>query len=186
MKVAAQSLALLVLIGTTAVANAKPPPKAAAEPPAAECAAAGPLPAAWSGQAYAIDANTLGGVGLKPHIRLWGIQAPELRGAAKEETVAGMRARATLEDLLSKSDHKLKCRIAKFDGECRVVAQCSLDAGADSIDVAGAMIASGMAYGFDLDEALSWEPKASQRYADAEFEARKAKRGLWPVWLGDR
>src|SRR5262245_18023758 len=101
MKQSAVPLALLVLVGMAAGADAKPPPKAAPEPPAAECAPAGPLPAAWSGQAYATDGDTLAGVGLKAHIRFWGIQAPELRGGAKEETVAGMRARATLEYLLS-------------------------------------------------------------------------------------
>ena len=44
----------------------------------------------------------------------------------------------------------------------------------------------GMDATFSLEETLSWEPKASQRYADAEFEARKQRRGLWPVWLGER
>lgn len=194
MKRAPLPLAFLLLAATTASVDAKPPPKAADPPPpkaapespgSAECATSGPLPDSWSGQAYAIDGGTLAGVGLKAHIRIWGIQAPELRDAARNETIAGMRARATLEDLLSRSDHKVKCRIAKLDRDCKAVAQCSLDAGADSIDVGGAMIASGMAYGFSLEETLSWEPKASQRYADAEFEARKQRRGLWPLWLGE-
>jgi endonuclease YncB( thermonuclease family) len=48
------------------------------------------------------------------------------------------------------------------------------------------MIAGGMAYGFELDDALPWESRAGQRYADAEFEARKGRRGLWPAWLGDQ
>ena len=196
MKRTALPLALLLLAATAASPDAKPPPKAAVDlpPPKAapesaastERATSGPLPENWSGQAYEIDGDTLGGVGLKPQIRIWGIQAPELRDGAKNETVAGTRARATLEDLLSKSDHKLKCRVAKFDRDCKAVAQCSLDAGAASIDVGGAMIASGMAYGSSLEETLSWEPKASQRYADAEFEARKQRLGLWPVWLGER
>jgi endonuclease YncB( thermonuclease family) len=209
MKTATLPLALL-LLATTSVVHAKPPPSksaaeatparpAAAEPTAAptgapigapigadDCAGAGPLPGTWSGVAYAIDGGTLAAVGLKPHIRLWGIQAPELRDGAKAETVPGMRARAELEDILSKSDHKLRCRPLRHDRQCRVVAHCTLDAGADSIDVGGAMIASGMAYGFSLDEVPSWEPKASQRYADAEFEARKQRRGLWPVWLGEK
>jgi endonuclease YncB( thermonuclease family) len=164
----------------------------AARPAAAEttvgndCAGVGPVPDTWSGVAYAIDGATLTAVGLKPHIRLWGIQAPELRDGANQETVAGMRARAALEDILSKPDHKLRCRIARLDRSCRLVAHCLLDAGADSIDLGGAMIASGMAYGFSLDDTLASEPKASQRYADAEFEARKQRRGLWPQWLGEK
>ena len=188
-------LALLFLAAPLSGVGAKQPPKPVADAPVVKPAAAdtkasndctGPLPDNWSGVAYAIDGNTLAGVGLKPHIRVWGIQAPELRDGARQETIPGMRARAALEDLLSKSDHKLKCRATRLDPSCRIVAHCTLDAGADSIDVGGAMIAGGMAYGFSLDETPSWEPKASQRYADAEFEARKQRRGLWPVWLGEK
>ena len=107
----------------------------------------GALPATWNGQVYAIDGYTLAAVGLKPHIRLWGIQAPELRDGAKAESVAGMRARAALEDLLEQSTHKVKCRASKFDRDCHVVAQCSLD-DAQAGDIGGALIAAGMAYGF--------------------------------------
>lgn len=145
----------------------------------------GALPANWAGQVYAIDGDTLAGVGLKPRIRLWGIQAPELRDGAKAESVAGMRARATLEDLLEQSDHKVKCRTTRFDRDCHIVAQCSLDA-AQPGDIGGALIAAGMAYGFSLDETLPWESRASQRYATAEAEARKQRRGLWKDWLGER
>jgi endonuclease YncB( thermonuclease family) len=197
MKSTALPLALVLLAALAASSNAKQPPKpavetAAAKPAAAgpaagsECAAMGALPDSWSGVAYAIDGSTLAAVGLRPNIRLWGIQAPELRNDGREETVAGMRARAMLEDLLAKSEHKLKCRLTRFDHHCRAVAHCLLDAGADAIDVGGAMIAGGMAYGFSLDEPMAWEPKAAQRYADAEFDARKERRGLWPVWLGER
>src|SRR5215467_3322654 len=192
MKAASIVLLLAVVSAFAAQALAQqskrppPPPPPLADSDRPDCTAMGALHEAWSGAAYAIDGDTLVGVGLKPPIRLWGIQAPELRDGAKNDTVQGMRARAALEDLLGKSDHKLKCRVARFDRECRVIAQCSLDAGADSIDVGGAMIASGMAYGYLLAETLPWEPKASQRYADADFEARKARRGLWPMWLGEK
>jgi endonuclease YncB( thermonuclease family) len=63
----------------------------------------GALPPSWDGQAFAIDGHTLGAVGLKPQIRIWGIQGPELRDAASIERVAGMRARAALEDLLEQA-----------------------------------------------------------------------------------
>lgn len=183
----------LALLAGTAIAQTKPPaaPAAPATAPAAApakpaaCASAGALPQTWSGQAFAIDGETLGGTGLKAPLKLWGLQAPVLRDRDKLESVAGMRARATLEDLLARADHKVKCRIARFDSDCRMVAQCALDE-AQPIDLGGAMLASGVAWGHELDEPLSWEPRASQRYADAEFEARKARKGLWPVWLGEK
>jgi endonuclease YncB( thermonuclease family) len=182
-------LAFLLLAATTAGVNAQQPrrtPAPAAEPAKADCAQQGELPKAWQGQAFALDGNTLAGVGLKPQIRIWGIQVPELRDKQTgQETVPGMRARAALEDLLAKADRKLKCRAIKFDGSCHVVAQCSLD-DPQAGDLGGALIAAGMAYGFHLDDTLPWEPRAGQRYADAEVEARKAKRGLWPVWLGEK
>jgi len=184
--------ASLALLAGTAVAQTKPPaapvaPAAPAATPAkpAACASAGALPQNWSGQAFAIDGETLGGTGLKAPLKLWGLQAPVLRDRDRIESVAGMRARATLEDLLARADHKVKCRIARFDSDCRMVAQCALDE-AQPIDLGGAMLASGVAWGHELDEPLSWEPRASQRYADAEFEARKARKGLWPVWLGEK
>lgn len=181
-------LVLFLLAATAAGANAQQArraPAEAAEPARAECAQQGELPKAWQGQAFAIDGNTLAGIGLKPQLRIWGIQTAELRDKQTgQETVPGMRARAALEDLLAKSDHKLKCRPAKFDRACHIVVQCSLD-DAQAGDLGGALIAAGMAYGFELD-ALPWEQRAGQRYADAEFEARKARRGLWPIWLGEK
>lgn len=180
LRVTAVAASLLLPASTQAQSQRRAP----ADPPPSECTAQGALPKEWSGVAYPIDGDTLAGVGLKPHIRLWGIQAPELLDQSKAESVAGMRARAALADLLSGSDHKISCRIQKFDRECHVVAHCTLHDGVMPIDLGGALIASGMAYGAHLDETLPWEPKASQRYSTAEFEARKNKRGLWPTWLG--
>jgi endonuclease YncB( thermonuclease family) len=189
---ASLALALVALAATTAGATAqqprRPPPETADQAKAdkAECVPQGELPKAWQGQAFAIDGTTLAGIGLKPHLRLWGIQTAELRDKQTgQETVPGMRARAALADLLAKSDHKLKCRPIKFDRTCHLVAQCSLD-DAQAGDLGGGLIAAGMAYGFLLDDLPAWEPRAGQRYADAEFEARKAKRGLWPMWLGEK
>ena len=166
-------------------AIAQPAPRKTASSDVPDCAAMGALPATWDGQAYAIDGNTLAGVNLKPHVRIWGIQAPELRDATKAESVAGMRARAALEDLLEESGHKVKCRPTKFDSSCRIVAKCTLD-DARGGDIGGAMIAGGMAYGVNLDETLPWEARASQRYATAEAEARKQRQGLWKEWLGEK
>ncbi|MFO1162513.1 MAG: thermonuclease family protein [Reyranellaceae bacterium] len=179
----ATAVAASLLLAASAQAQRRAPTE---QPSSPDCAAQGALPKEWSGVAYSIDGDTLAGVGLKPHIRLWGTQAPELLDQSRAESVAGMRARAALEDLLSASDHKISCRILKFDRECHVVAQCSLHDGVNPIDIAGAMIAGGMAYTVHLEETLPWEPKASQRYSTAEFEARKNKRGLWPTWLGSK
>jgi len=181
-------LLLLAATGTTQAQQRRPPEvdKPADKP--ADCAATlGALPKEWAGEAFAIDGITLGGAGLKPQLRLWGLQAGELRDKQSgQETIAGMRARATLEDMLDKAEHKVKCRPARWDRDCRVVAQCMVEASPAPIDLGGYLIASGMAYGFHLEEILPWEPRASQRYAGAEAEARKAKRGLWPIWLGDK
>ena len=191
MKMKVPSPALLLLLAAASAADAAAQQrKPAPEPPAkaSECTATmGELPKAWDGQAFALDGDTLVGTGLRPHLRLWGIQAPELRDAAKAESGPGMRARAWLADLLAKADHKVKCRPARFDHECRLVAQCSVGDAGGAIDLAGSLLAAGMAYGGgDLGEALPWESRAGQRYADAEFEARKGRKGLWPLWLGDR
>ena len=179
----AVATALLLAASAQAQVQRRAPPEPSPPP---ECAAQGALPKEWSGVAYSIDGDTLAGVGLKPHIRLWGIQAPALLDQSRAESVAGMRARAALEDLLSASDHKISCRILKFDRECQIVAQCSLHDGVNPIDLAGAMIAGGMVYTVRLDETLPWEPKASQRYSTAEVGARKNRRGLWPAWLGTK
>ena len=71
----------------------------------------GALPATSDGQAYAIDGDALGRHW--PEARTFGSGAfkhPELRDAAKAESIAGMPARAALEDLLGPSGHKVKCR----------------------------------------------------------------------------
>jgi endonuclease YncB( thermonuclease family) len=147
----------------------------------------GTLPKEWSGEAFAVDGTTLGGIGLKPLLRLWGIQASDLHDRQSgQETVSGMRARAALEDMLDKAEHKVKCRVARWDRECRAVAQCTVETGPTPLDLGGYLIASGYSYGFHLEEALPWEQRAGQRYAGAEAEARKTKRGLWPVWLGEK
>ena len=181
----------LLLVSAAGVADAqqrRPPEsdKSTDRPP--DCAVAtGALPKEWAGEAYAIDGVTLAGTGLKPPLRLWGVQAGELRDRQSgQETVTGMRARAALEDMLDKGNHKVKCRIARWDRECRIVAQCLVEATPAPIDLGGYLIASGLAYGFHLEEALPWEPRAGQRYAGAETEARKAGRGLWPAWLGEK
>jgi endonuclease YncB( thermonuclease family) len=157
----------------------------------ADCAAAqGKLPKTWEGRAFALDGNTISGVGLRPRIRLWGIQAAELHDKQTgQETVAGMRARAALEDLLDAGDHRASCRVLKWDRSCALVAQCTINAEmptgtkAAPHDLGLRLIEDGLAYGFSLDDALPWDDAASERYAHYEVIARRAHKGLWPSWL---
>lgn len=188
MKTQLLALLLLAAAGAADAQQRRPPDadKVTDKPP--DCVATmGALPKEWVGEAFAIDGMTLGGVGLKPQLRLWGLQVGELRDKQSgQETVPGMRARAVLEDMLDKAEHRVKCRPARWDRDCRLVAQCTVEASPTPIDLGGYMIASGMAWSFHLEEILPWEPRAGQRYAGAEAEARKAKRGLWPTWLGEK
>ena len=186
-------LLALVLVLAAAIGPADAQPRRPADSDKAidkptDCVATlGALPKEWLGEAFAIDGVTMGGAGLKPQLRLWGVQSGELRNRQTGlETVAGMQARAALDDVLDKAEHKVKCRAVRWDRDCHVVAQCTVNASPAPLDLGGYMVASGMAYGFHLEEVLPWEPRASQRYAGAEVEARKARRGLWPVWLGDK
>lgn len=153
--------------------------------------ACGALPKGWDGQAYAIDGDTLAGVGLKSPIRLWGVRAPRLRAAEEAETVPGMRARAALEDLLAAGEHRVSCKIASWDERCRLVAQCSIMAemprgtSPAAHDIALRLLEDGLVYGYELGSALPWDGEANARYAHYEAISRQARKGLWPLWLGE-
>jgi endonuclease YncB( thermonuclease family) len=161
--------------------------------PARDCETK-PLPPAASGEAYSIDGDTIAVVGLKPHIRLWGVQAAELRnkaasGATGIETVAGMVGRAELEDILTTANRKVHYEPTKWDRYCRIVAHVTAMApkpGGDEIDVGKALLERGAAYGGWLDDAIEGKPELGKAYADAEARARQARAGLWPRWLGER
>lgn len=176
------------------VAGLLVPPAAAQDRPRkpAECTTQlGALPKSWEGQAYAVDGDTLTGVGLRPSIRLWGIRAPQVRGAGDVETVAGMRARAALEDLLEAGEHRVSCKVAGWDDRCRLVAQCTITAEmprgtpAAPHDIALRLLEDGFAYGFELGSPLPWDSEATARYAHYEAISRQARKGLWPLWLGE-
>jgi endonuclease YncB( thermonuclease family) len=149
----------------------------------------GQLPKSWEGQAYAVSGDTLGGVDLKPRIRLWGIRAPELGG---EPSVPGMRARAALEDMLASGEHRVSCRMVAWDRECRATAQCTVSAEwpagskAQPHDLALRLVEDGFAYGFGLELPPPWDKDASAKIAHFETLSRQARKGLWPDWLGER
>ena len=171
MKMKALPLALtLAAIAAPALAQQTPPK---------DC---GALPGAFTGVAFAGDGDTIYGVDYKPPIRLWGLQAPELRDAAKGESTAGMRTRAALEDLLAASGWKVRCAPRKWDRYCRVVASCT----AGNVDVSLELVRAGLAYGFYLSDVAPADVATAIAYAQAEADARKARRGLWPQWLGEK
>jgi endonuclease YncB( thermonuclease family) len=152
---------------------------AGADTPKKDC---GQLPGTFEGLVFSGDGDTIYGVGYAPSIRLWGIQAPELRDKQTgQESTAGMRTRAALEDLLAASGHRAKCEPRKWDRYCRVVASCS----AGTTDVSLELLKGGMAYGFWLSDTAPDKVALSVSYATAEAEARKARRGLWKDWLGE-
>lgn len=167
---------LFVLLALFAVA----PIAAQAAPPAKkDC---GTLPGAFAGATFAGDGDTIYTIGVKPGIRLWGMNAPELRDGSKAETVPGMRARALVADLLAASKQQARCEPIEWDSYCRIVATCTTAAGAD---LTLATLTAGLAYGFYLSKHPDRLDQAIT-YADAETEARKAHRGLWPQWLGEK
>lgn len=176
MKLALSLLAtLLAFAGAAQAQNGSKPDDCAAKN--------GAMPSTWEGTAFAIDGDTLAGVGLKPHIRIWGIQAPELRDKQTgQETIPGMRSRAELVDMLAAGKQNVSCRPTKWDRYCRMVAQCRLDG--TRLDIGAVMIGRGWAYGYYLEEALPWDLDAGARYIEAETNARKARAGLWLEWMG--
>jgi endonuclease YncB( thermonuclease family) len=148
----------------------------------------GQLPKTWEGTAYAVSGDTLAGIGLKPHLKLWGIRAPALGG---EPSVPAMRARAVLEDMLTSAEHKVSCRMVAWDRECRALAQCTVTAEwpagskAQPHDLAVRLVEDGFAYGFGLESPPPWDKDASAKIAHFESISRQARKGLWPDWLGE-
>jgi endonuclease YncB( thermonuclease family) len=102
-----------------------------------------------------------------------------------------MVARAALEDLLAAGEHRVSCKVASWDDQCRLVAQCTITAemprGTPPAphDIALRLLEDGLAYGLELGSALPWDSEASARYAHFEALSRQARKGLWTLWLGE-
>jgi endonuclease YncB( thermonuclease family) len=167
----ATTAALALLVPTAAPAKTPEPPK--------EC---GALPPAFDGTLFVGDGDTYNGVGYRAPIRVWGMNAPELRDRDKAETVPGMRARAFVADLLAAASNKAACRPIEWDRYCRVVASCTTGNGKD---ITLETLKAGFAYGFYLWKHADRVDQAVA-YSNAEAEARREKRGLWPQWLGEK
>lgn len=153
----------------------------------------GELPKSFDGKAYAVSGDTLAGVGLKPRIRLWGIRAPDMGNQfSPADSMPAMRARAALEDMLVSGEHRVSCRMTGWDRACRAVAQCTIIAEwptgttAQAHDIALRLAEDGWAYGFDLDSPPEWDKEASEKVAHFEAISRQARKGLWPLWLGEQ
>lgn len=151
-----------------------------------------PVPSLVEGQAFAVDGDTLAFPG-QPRVRLWGIQAPELRDkATRQETPAGMAARAALaERIAALAEPSVRCHPVKWDRWCRLVATCAAPAFGEPVrtdqDIAATMLLDGWAYGFMLDDPLRGREAEgvalARRYAALEAQARRARAGLWREWL---
>lgn len=153
----------------------------------------GQLPKTWEGKAYAVSGDTLTGIGLKPHLRLWGIHAPGVgNDFVNTNSVSEMRARAALEDMLAAGEHQVSCRVTGWDRQCHAVAQCTITAEwpagskAQPHDIGLRLVEDGFAYGFELGSPPDWDKDASEKIAHFEAISRQDRKGLWPDWLGER
>lgn len=145
----------------------------------------GELPGTFVSVAYVGDGDTIYAPN-RPPVRLWGVDTPELRDPGKVWTVPGMRARAFLADLLQRAGNQVACRPLEWDSYCRTVASCSAKA-ADSGEVFSLTLEI-LKAGYGMSFYLAKHPDHADEaavYSRAEFEAREARRGLWPMWLGE-
>ena len=101
-------------------------------------------------------------------IRLWGIDAPELKQTCDQDNIeypCGEDARFLLGGLLMGGD--LSCKVKDVDRYNRTIAQCS----AGGIDLGGEMVRQGYA--------LDWKQYSKGFYKEQEIEAKANKRGIW-------
>lgn len=130
------------------------------------------LPA--TAQVVVVDGDTLN-IG-DTRYRINGMDAPETaqkcQNASGRDWHCGARATEALERLVIGRD--VSCTALAIDGYDRTIAHCS----ADGVDLAQAMIRSGMAWAF---------LKFSDEYESDQAIAKTAKRGIWqgtaqPAW----
>jgi len=149
----------------------------------------GPLPRSIVGKAWAIDGDTLAMLSegkRMPDIRLFGIQAPELRDKATNmETRIGMQSRAALDDLLAEVGNSTTCTAVEWDRYCRVVAWCSVMSTKGLRYLSVLMLDRGQAYVFTTYALRPPGDDEIMRLIEAERAARQARRGLWKHWLHD-
>ena len=121
------------------------------------------LPKEVAGPALVID-----GDGLKireSEVRLFGIDAPEMRGGAD-----GRRSRTALEKLMA--DRPVSCEVLNLDRYKRLIAICTVD----GQDLGEAMLAIGQAVTYR--KFLAGSP-VEDRYLAAERAAQAGHLGVW-------
>ncbi|MBX3498430.1 MAG: thermonuclease family protein [Alphaproteobacteria bacterium] len=145
------------------------------------------LPRMIDGEGFAVDGDTI--VLLVEgqrfgEVRLFGIDAPELRSRmSKEEPQAGLRARDALDRLLSSGGDRVRVIPIEHDRYCRIVGRIEVG----GHDIAEAMLRGGWAYVF-----TTWafgkgrDPGLAKGYIALQRQARDDDAGLWPLWLGKR
>jgi endonuclease YncB( thermonuclease family) len=166
----------------SAIAMAALPAHAKRPPCVPEHAA---LPQAIEGDGYAVDGDTI--VLLVDgkrygEVRLFGVDAPELRSRmSKEEMQPGMRSRDALDRLLAAGSDRVRVIPIEHDHYCRIVGRIEVD----GHDIAEAMLRGGWAYVFTTWAfAKGRDPSLAKSYIAVQREARDAATGLWPQWLG--
>jgi hypothetical protein len=160
--------------------------------PMRDCSRLGEIPKIWEGKAFAMSGDVLSGIGLRAQIKLWGITVSGVLDYMID-TVPALRARAALEDMLVSGEHKVSCRmIGVWDQFCRIEAQCAITASwptgsaLQPHDLALRLVEDGFAYGSGLASPPEWDKDASEKVAHFEAIARQARKGLWPIWLGEQ
>ena len=121
------------------------------------------LPQQVSGPALVIDGD---GFKIGEHeIRLFGIDAPEMRGGPQ-----GLKSRTAMDDLIA--GQPVVCEVLNPDRYKRLIAICT----AQGRDLGEAMLEIGWAITYR--RFLDGSP-VEETYLEAERQAREAGRGLW-------
>ena len=102
-------------------------------------------------------------------LRLFGIDAPELKQACKDnyghKYACGEVAKTALKELIS-NENILSCKVVDVDRYRRLVARCFIN----DIDLSKWLVKKGLAVAY-----LAY----SEEYYETEIEARKERRGIW-------
>ena len=133
----------------------------------------GPKPASIEGFTRAVDGDTLIDIDGGRQLRLWGIDAPELRGG---DIGAALRAREHLDRLVR--DSHLYCAVLEQDAWCRLVVVCFRNTAPE--DIAVAMLTDGHAW---VMRRYAWQnlrtALLAAAYEAAEEAAKRDRRGIW-------
>ena len=136
---------------------------------AAVALAYGCAPSSHAGyeRARVIDGDTLA-LGSR-HVRLWGIDAPELAQTCANQFGLRYHCGAEARDWLAAflSDQLVRCETKKTDSYGRDIATCQTTNG---VDIARSIVLAGYAVAYT---------RYTDRYKADEIHARSAKTGIW-------